>query len=77
MAEIVEIQAMIYNAEETGGYVQNFKSIRQKIRIFIFGVLGGGGLGCGQNQIFTDPRNGLKNPNMNFSNDQFHRLGRV
>ena len=25
---------------------------------------------CGQNQILTDPRNGLKNRNMNFGNDQ-------
>ena len=58
----------------SGGYVQNFKSIRQKIKIFIFfflggGVFGGGGLDCGQYQILTDPRNGLKNPNMNFGNE--------
>ena len=66
----------------SGGYVQNFKSIRQKIKFFILGVifggaLGGGGLDCGQYQILTDPRNGLKNPNMNFGNDQSHRLGGV
>ena len=38
---------------------------------------GGGGLDCGQYQILTDPRNGLKNPNMNFGNDRSHRLGGV
>ena len=63
----------------SGGYVQNFKSIRQKIIFFYFrgSVLGGGGLDCGQYQILTDPRNGLKNPNMNFGNDRSHRLGGV
>ena len=67
----------------SGGYVQNFKSIRQKIKIFISrviffgGALGGGGLDCGQYQILTDPGNGLKNPNMNFGNDRSHRLGGV
>ena len=58
----------------SGGYVPNFKSIRQKIKIFI---LGGGGLDYSQHQILTDPRNGLKNPNMNFGNDRSHRLGGV
>ena len=60
-----------------GGYVPNFKSIRQKIKIFILGALGGGVLDCGQYQILTDPRNDLKNTNMNFGNDRFHRLGGV
>ena len=59
----------------SGGYVHNFKSIRQKIKILIFGR--GGGFDCGQYQILTDPRNGLKNPNMNFGNDRSHRLGGV
>ena len=67
--------------QRPGGYVQNFKSIRQKIKIFILGVVlggvGGRGLDCGQYQILTDPRNGLKNPNMNFGNDRSHRLGGV
>ena len=36
-----------------------------------------GGLDCSQYQILTDPRNGVKNPNMNFGNDQSHRLGGV
>ena len=66
--------------QRSGGYVQNFKSKRQKIKIFILGgvFLGGGGeLDCGQYQILTDPRNGLKNPNMNFGNDRSHRLGGV
>ena len=63
----------------SGGYVQNFKSIHRKIKIFILGgsFLGDGGLDCCQYQILTDPRNGLKNPNMNFGNDQSHRLGGV
>ena len=62
----------------SGGYVQNFKSIHQKIKIFILGgsffwvggggAMGDGGLNCGQYQILTDPHNGLKNPNMNFGN---------
>ena len=61
----------------SGGYVQNFKSY-VKIKILILGgVLGGGGLDCGQYQILTDPRNGLKNPNMNFGNDRSQRLGGV
>ena len=63
----------------SGGYVQNFQSIRQKIKIFIWGsfFLGGGGLDCGQYQILTDPLKGLKNPNMDFGNDRSHRLGGV
>ena len=66
----------------SGGYVQNFKSIRQKIKIFIFGghfwgAMKGGGLDCSPYKIFTDPHNDLKNPNMNFGNDQSHRLGGV
>ena len=44
---------------------------------FLGGVGGGGGLDCGQYQILTDPRNGLKNPNMNFGYDRSHRLGGV
>ena len=66
----------------SGGYVQNFKSIRQKIKIFILGGhilggMGGGGLDCGQYQILTDPRNGLKNLCTHFGNDQSHKLGGV
>ena len=63
----------------SGGYVQNFKSIRQKIKIFILGVIfwGGGGLDCGQYQILTDPRNGLKNLCGHFGYDRSHRLGGV
>ena len=66
----------------SGGYVQNFKSICQKIKIFILGVifggtLGGGGLDCGQYQILTDPRNGLKNLCGHFGYDRSHRLGGV
>ena len=68
----------------SGGYVQNFKSIRQKIKNFILGGhffcvggVGGGGLDCGQYKILTDPRNGLKNPNMKFGNYRSHRLGGV
>ena len=63
----------------SGGYVQNFKPIRQKIKIFFlgghfWGALGGGGLDCGQYQILTDPCNGLKNLCMEFGNDRSHRL---
>ena len=70
----------------SGDYVQNFKSVRQKIKFFILrghfflgggGALGGGGLDCGQYQILTDPRNVLKNSNMHFGNDRSHRLGGV
>ena len=70
----------------SGGYVKNFKSIRQKIKNFPFGGhffsfffgggrCGAGGLDCSQYQILTHPRNGLKNPNMNFGNDRSHSLG--
>ena len=63
----------------SGGYVQNFKSVRQKIKNFILGghFLGGGGLDCGQYRILTDPRNGLKNLCTHFGNDRCHRLGGV
>ena len=69
----------------SGGYVQNFRSIRQKINILILGghffwgggALGGRGLDCGQYQFLTDPRSGLKKPNMNFGNDRSYRLGGV
>ena len=66
----------------SGGYIQNFKSIRQKLNISILGDLFGGALGargldCSQYQILTDPHNGLKNPNMNFGNYQSHSLGGV
>ena len=44
---------------------------------FWAGALGDRELDCSQYQILTDPRNGLKNPNMNFGNDRFHRLGGV
>ena len=59
------------------GYVQNFKSIRQKIKIFILGAFGGGGLDCGQYQILTVPCNGLKNLCGHFGYDRSHRLGGV
>ena len=60
----------------SGGYVQNFKSIRQKNKNFHFGGhfwggrLRGGELDCGQYQILTDPRNGVKNLCMQFGNDR-------
>ena len=44
---------------------------------FVWGGVGGGGLDCGQYKILTDPRNGLKNPNMKFGNYRSHRLGGV
>ena len=66
----------------SGGYVQNFKSIRQKIKNFILGVifsgaLGVGGLDCSQSQILTEPRNGLKDLCGHFGYDRSHGLGGV
>ena len=58
----------------SGGYIQNFKSIRPKKKKKNGGR---GGLCCGQYQILADPHNGLKNPNINFGNDRSHRLGGV
>ena len=74
---VIEIQAMIYDAARVRRLCTKFQSIRQKIKIFILKghFWWGTGLDCGQYQILTDPRNGLKNPNMNFVNDRFHRLG--
>ena len=37
----------------------------------------GGGLDCGQYQILTDPRNGLKNLCTHFDNDRSYRPGGV
>ena len=47
---------MIYDSAGVSRYVQNFRSIRQKIKIFIlgghfWGALGGGGLDCTQYPI--------------------------
>ena len=66
----------------SGGYVQNFKSIRKKLKIFILGCHFLGGVGCGeldcsQYQTLTHPRSGLKNLCTNFGNDWSHRLGGV
>ena len=59
-------------------YGTKFQANTSKNKTFHFGgALGGGGLDCGQYQILTDLRNGLKNPNMNFGNDRSHRLGGV
>ena len=73
---------MIYVVERVRRYVQNFKSVRQKIKIFILrglflGGVGAGGLDCGQYQILTDPRNGLKSLCKHFGNNWSHRLGGV
>ena len=72
---------MIYDVARVRRLCTKFQVIT-KNKIFHFGghfwgVLGGGILDCGQCQILTDPRNGLKIPNMNFVNDQSHRLGGV
>ena len=40
-------------------------------------ILGGALGGCGQYQILTDPRNGLKNLCKHFGNDRSHSLGGV
>ena len=70
----------------SGDYVQNFKSIRQKINfhfggegggVLFLGGVGDGGLDCVQYQILTDPRNGLKNLCTHFGHDRSHRLGGV
>ena len=55
-------------------YVKNKKF---HFGVIFGGALGGGRLDCGQYKILTDPRNGLKNPNKNFSNDRSHRQGGV
>ena len=73
---------MIYDAARVRRLCTKFQVIRQKIKIFVLGVifggaLGGGGLKFGQYQILTDPCNALNNPNMNFGNDRSHRLGGV
>ena len=71
---------MIYDVARVRRLCTKFQVNTSKKKKFHFGghfwgVLGGGGLDCSQYQILTDPHNGLKNPNMNFGNDQFHRLG--
>ena len=74
---------MIYDATKVRRLCTKFQVNTSKNRNFLlfFGGGGGGrwgrGLDCGQYQILTDPRNGLKNPNMNFGNDRSHRLGGV
>ena len=57
----------------SGSYVQNLKSICQKIKKIHFWASFFGG----QYQILTDPRNGLKNLCTHFGNDRSHRLGGV
>ena len=73
---------MIYDAARVRRLCTKFQVNPSKNKNFHFGghfsgYVGGGGLDCGQYQILTDPRNGLKNPNMNFGNDRSHRLGGV
>ena len=85
---VIEIQAMIYDAARVRRLCTKFQvntSKNKNLHFFFWGgsfFFGGGALGerrldCGQYQILTDPRNGLKNPNMNFGNDRSHRLGGV
>ena len=54
-----------------------YKISSQYIKKKKFHFWGAGGLDCGQYQIVTDPRNGLKNLCMQFGNDRYHRLGGV
>ena len=63
----------------SGGYAQNFKSIRKKNKNFHFGGSSRGGRRIGLLSIsnLDDPRNGLKNLCTNFGNDRSHRLGGV
>ena len=73
---------MIYDAARVRRLCTKFQVNTSKNKHFHFGghfsgAAGGRVLDCGQYQILTDPRNGLKNPNMNFGNDRSHRLGGV
>ena len=70
---------MIYDAAMVRRLCTKFQVNTSKNKNFHLGgsFLGGGGLGCSQYQILTEPRNDLKNPNMNFGNDRSHRLGGV
>ena len=69
---------MIYDVARVRRLCTKFQANTSKNKNFHFGgALGVEGLDCGQYQILTDPRNGLKNPNMNFGNDRSHRLGGV
>ena len=67
--------------QRSGGYLQNVKTTRKKIRISILGshFLGAWGRGIGLRSIsnLDDPRNGLKNLWKDFGNDRSNRLGRV
>ena len=71
---------MIYDAARVRRLCTKFQVNTSKNKNFHFGghfLRGRWGAGhwtCGQYQILTDPRNGLKNPNMNFGNDRSHRL---
>ena len=73
---------MIYDAARVRRLCAKFqvntsKNLKNNFGGHFWGALGGGGLDCGQYQILTNPRNGLKNPNINFGNDRSHRLGGV
>ena len=70
---------MIYDVARVRRLSTKIQVNTSKKKIFYYGgsFFGGGGLDCGQYQILTDPRNSLKNPNMNFGNDRSHRLGAV
>ena len=74
---------MIYDAARVRRLCTKFQVNTLKNKDFHFGGVifwggvGGRGLDCGQYQSLTDPRNGLKNPNMNFGNDRSHMLGGV
>ena len=63
---------MIYDAARVRRLCTKFQVNASKNKNFHFGAsffggaLGGGGLDCGQYQILTDLRSGLKNPNINF-----------
>ena len=76
---------MIYDAARVREVIYKISSQYVKKRkkkwggvFFIWGAgVGGGGLDCGQYQILTDPRNGLKNLCRHFGYDRSHRLGGV
>ena len=70
---------MIYDAARVRRLCTKFQVNTSKNKNFHFGghFWGGGGLDCGQYQILTDPRNGLKNLCGHFGYDRSHRLGGV
>ena len=68
---------MIYDAARVRRLCTKFQVNTSKNKKMLGGRWVGRGLDCGQYQILTDPRNGLKNLCKQFGNDRSHRLGGV